>query len=258
MQRGRRRDGQTSRDIFKGGTSRAPARQPRGDDSQRAVASFKTSGSRCGHLAVAVHGWPEPPSANDGSREWHGGRTRKLIESTLVSLDGVIGDPPAWAFQYFDASAEAAALQQLQASDGFLMGRNTYEMFSKVWPALTSDYAAQLNTMPKYVFSSTLDSADWSNTTIVRDDVTVAVRELKEEDGRDLVMYGHGPLGETLLENGLLDELFLSIHPVFVGHGTLLFREARPAAFRLVDTRTLQNGVVVCTYQPSPPDSNSI
>jgi dihydrofolate reductase len=153
---------------------------------------------------------------------------RKVIESTLVSLDGVIGDPQVWANEYFDEEAVATALEQLRLSDAMLMGRNTYEMFAAAWPASTGDYADRMNEITKYVFSTTLEEATWTNATIVRGDAAVAVRELKKQGSGDLVIYGHGPLGQALLDHGLLDELRLWIHPLFVGRGTFLFSRSVP------------------------------
>jgi dihydrofolate reductase len=174
---------------------------------------------------------------------------RKVIESTLVSLDGVIGDPQVWANEYFDDEATALAQQQLLMTDAMLMGRRTYEIFAATWPAYTSAYADRMNNIRKYVFSSTLDTAEWSNSVIIGDDPGHAVAELKQQGDGDLVMYGHGPLGQALLEQHLLDELRLWIHPVLVGRGTLLFREGASAASNLATTQTLTSGVVILTYQ---------
>ena len=93
---------------------------------------------------------------------------RKIIESALVSFDGVIGDPQAWAVDYFDEQARADALERLLASGAMLMGRRRYEAFAQVWPAQTGGYADRINSMRKYVFSSTLDRADWSNSAVIR------------------------------------------------------------------------------------------
>lgn len=175
---------------------------------------------------------------------------RKIIESTLVSLDGVIGDPHVWAGEYFDDEARIRSLQQLDLSDGMLMGRRTYEIFSGLWPHASGEYADRLNSMPKYVFSSTLERADWANTTIVRGDVAAQAAELKRAEGRDLVIYGHGRLGRTLLEHGLLDEINLLVHPLIVGHGTLLFDDGEPHRLEHVATRTLDTGVVALAYRP--------
>jgi dihydrofolate reductase len=175
---------------------------------------------------------------------------RNIIESTLVSIDGVIGEPHLWAREYFGDEAREDALKQLLASDAMLMGKRTYEIFAKLWPAQNGPYAERINRMRKYVFSSTLASADWSNTTIVRGDVAAEVRKLKEQEGQDLVMYGHGPLGQALLEHRLLDELRFAIHPVFVGRGTPLLRDGETTPLQLVRTKTFGNGVVVLSYRP--------
>jgi dihydrofolate reductase len=175
---------------------------------------------------------------------------RRLIESTLVALDGVIGEPAAWASEYFDSEAQEKALEQLKASDAMLMGKHTYEIFSQTWPNLSGPYPDRMNSIGKYVFSSTLEKADWANSTIVRGNVAAEVAKLKQQDGQDLVMYGHGPLGETLLAHNLLDELQFAIHPLLVGHGTVLFREGKGTTLTLVGTRTLRTGVVILSYRP--------
>jgi dihydrofolate reductase len=140
---------------------------------------------------------------------------RKIINSAFVSLDGVTEDPRSWAI--FDSDSAEEAGQALAAYDGMLMGRGTYEYFADVMPDQTGAYADAINAIRKYVFSSTLESADWNNCTIIRDDVVTAVTELKQQDGRDLIMYGHGRLSRTLLENDLVDEIRFSVHPVLVG-----------------------------------------
>jgi dihydrofolate reductase len=176
---------------------------------------------------------------------------RRIIESTLVSVDGVIGDPQLWAMDYRDKEVQQDALERLSGSDAMLMGRRTYEVFAATWPAQTGDFADRMNSIPKYVFSSTLERADWNNSTIVRGDVVAEVAKLKEQDGQDLAIYGHGLLSQTLLEHGLLDELRLSIHPLLVGRGKLLFREGETTPLKLVATKSLGTGVVVLSYQPA-------
>jgi len=181
---------------------------------------------------------------------------RKIIESTLVSLDGVIGDPHLWAMERFDDDAQKEALEGLLASDAMLMGRRTYEIFAGVWPARTGDYAERLNSMRKYVFSSTLKKADWNNSTIIHGDVVTETAKLKQQEGQDLIIYGHGLLGQTLLKHHLLDELRFSVQPVIVGRGKLLFREGERANLELVSATPRANGVVVLSYQPAGPANN--
>jgi dihydrofolate reductase len=174
---------------------------------------------------------------------------RKIIESTLVSADGVIGDPPRWAMEFRDKEVEADALERLAGSDAMLMGRRTYELFAATWPGQTSEFAGRMNSIRKYVFSSTLEKADWNNATVISGDVVAEVSKLKQQDGQDLAIYGHGMLARTLLEHGLIDELRLSIHPVLVGTGTLMFREGGKTPLKLVASKTFGTGVVVLSYQ---------
>ena len=175
---------------------------------------------------------------------------RKVIESTLVSADGVIGEPHTWTGDHFGEEAVSIALDQLKHTDAMLMGRRTYEMFSQIWAAPDGEYSAAIYNMPKYVFSSTLEQADWNNTTIIREGVTSAVEALKAQDGQDIVIYGHGAVGQEVLEGKLLDELKLWIHPVFVGGGNLLFREGPQVDLELVEAKTTDTGVLIATYRP--------
>ena len=176
---------------------------------------------------------------------------RKLIESTLVSADGVVADPPLWAMEYRDEEVDADALERFSSSDTMLMGRVTYESFAAIWPAMTGEFADRVNSIRKYVFSSTLEKADWDNSTIVRGDVTAEVTRLKQQDGGELALYGHGRLAQALLEHGLVDELRLSVHPVLVGSGQVLFRDGQKQALEFAGAKTFGTGVVVLTYRPS-------
>jgi dihydrofolate reductase len=175
---------------------------------------------------------------------------RKIIESTLMSLDGVFGDPHIWATEYFDHEAEKHALDLLSASDAMLMGRRTYEFFAAAFPHQTGEYGDRINKIRKYVFSNTLKTADWSNSLVISGDVVAETAKLKEQSGGDLVIYGHGMLGRTLLENDLLDELKIWVHPLFLGQGESLFQKGSKIKLKLVATKTLRTGVVVLTYQP--------
>ena len=174
---------------------------------------------------------------------------RKIIESTLVSADGVVGSPPLWAMDYRDEEVTRDALERLSGSDAMLMGRGTYELFAATWPGQADNFAQRMNTIRKYVFSSTLTSADWSNATIVRGDMLAEVKRIKEQDGRDLALFGHGRLAQTLLENGLTDELRLSVHPVLAGAGLPQFTHGGKTPLTLVSAKTFRTGVVVLSYQ---------
>ena len=175
---------------------------------------------------------------------------RKIIESTLVSLDGVIEDPHLWATQYFNSEAEKYALELLSTSDAMLIGRRTYEFFAAAFPHRKGEYGDRVNRIHKYVVSSTLKKADWSNSSVLQGDVTTEVAKLKSQVGKDLVIYGHGLLAQTLLKHHLLDELKLWIHPCFVGRGKLLFREGEETNLNLISQKLLSTGVIVASYQP--------
>ena len=180
-------------------------------------------------------------------------RTRRVVQSVLVSLNGVIGEPSSWAGPYFGPGSAQHSLAKLRDSAAFLMGRRTYEIFSQQWPQESGPYADQLNAMPKYVFSSTLRHADWANTTVVADDVVEFVSKLKSQPGKDLIFYGHGQLGQALTDAGLVDELTLMVVPVFVPDGLPMFRPGGVRqAWELVDAGPgADPGLAQLTYRPS-------
>jgi dihydrofolate reductase len=173
---------------------------------------------------------------------------RKLIVSSLVSLDGIHGDPQSWIGDFFDEQAAQESLATLLDSDAMLMGRNTYEYFAPVWSSPSGPYLERINEMPKYVFSSTLTAADWNNTTIIPGDPVAAVRELKEQGEGHLMIYGYGQLAQALLENGLVDQLNFVVNPVMAGSGTTLFRPGKRTNLRLTSVTQRRNGVVVLSY----------
>ena len=145
---------------------------------------------------------------------------RKIVNSTFVSLDGVINHMDRWHFDFIDDELEAHALDQLRESDALLLGRHTYEAYASAWPGRDGEVADRFNAMAKYLASTTMQTADWTNTTIIAGDLVDAVTRLKNEDGKNILMNGYGPIAKTLMRNGLLDELCLWIHPVLVGVGT--------------------------------------
>ncbi len=173
---------------------------------------------------------------------------RKVIVSTLVSLDGVCGDPQSWASEYFDEQAATAALAVLLASDAMLMGRGTYEYLAPAWSAATGPYLARISEMRKYVFSATLTVADWHNSVILGGDPVPAVARLKEEGDGHLVVYGYTRLAQTLLENGLADELNVAVHPVILGRGATMSRPGKRAGLRLASVTERSSGVVALSY----------
>jgi dihydrofolate reductase len=181
---------------------------------------------------------------------------RRIINSTYISLDGVIENPQDWpATNADDGTGETIQTELLLACDAVLMGRRTYEGFAPVWQRRSGDpYSDRINSMTKYVVSSTLREPEWNNTTVISRDPVAESGRLKRQPGKDIVQYGFGQVSRAMLEHGLLDELRLWIHPFFVGNGgpqDLLFRQGPVTRLDLADTRALRSGIVILTYQLS-------
>ena len=181
---------------------------------------------------------------------------RKIINSTYVSLDGVIENPQNWTSAYFQEEAAAYAQDLLFSCGALLMGRRTYDGFAEAWPAMeesTGEFGVRMNTYPHYVVSDSLENPGWGDTTVIRRaDAAARIAELKEQDGGDILQYGFGPVSRTLVEHGLLDELRLWIHPVLVGPGEpegMLGAADFSASFELADTTTFETGVIVAPYR---------
>jgi dihydrofolate reductase len=176
----------------------------------------------------------------------------RIVNSTFVSIDGVINKMEHWHFDYIDAETDEITLEQLRAADAMLMGRVTYEIYAGAWPDRSGTYPELINAVPKYVASTTLKDPEWNNTTVLRGDLVEAVRELKAEDGGDLLMHGFGPVAATLMRAGLLDVLHLWVHPKFAGVGEpndLLLRPGVDSKLTWTGNRRLANGVVLLSYE---------
>jgi dihydrofolate reductase len=176
---------------------------------------------------------------------------RKLIESTLVSLDGVIEAPEQWA--NWDAEDTALALQELGNYDAFVMGRVTYELLRDYWAPVSGDpYIDLINATPKYVASKTLTETAW-NATLLGADPSSAIARLKDQPGKGLIKYGTNGFDDTLVRDRLIDEFRLWIRPVVAGAGRRLFEgvDTSELHLTLTDQRRLDNGSVILTYAPS-------
>ena len=175
----------------------------------------------------------------------------KLVESTFISLDGIISDPQDWGSPYWDEEHDRYASKLLFAADALLLGRVTYEGFAQAWPSRSGDdYSERINSMPKYVASRTLKDATW-NATVLDGDVAEEVARLKSENrAGGLLKFGTGELDRTLLREGLLDELHLWYFPVLAGGGQTLIEGIDTTHLELVDTTRFKSGIVVNTYAP--------
>jgi dihydrofolate reductase len=185
----------------------------------------------------------------------------RLVVSQFVTIDGVIDDPGGsesterggWAFQ-FDRGPEGDKfkLDEVMASDALLLGRVTYEGFAAAWPSRTGDFADKFNGMAKYVVSTTMETAEWSNSTLIAGDVADAVEKLKRQPGGDILVNGSATLVRTLMEHGLVDEYRLMVFPVVLGQGKRLFPDdGERAPLRLVEARPVAD-VLILVYEPLP------
>ena len=181
---------------------------------------------------------------------------RRIINSTYISLDGVIQDPQDWPDNGIERAGTGLKVQTdlLFGCDALLMGARTYPPMAAAWMARSGDpYSDRINSMTKYVVSSTLTDPEWPNTHVIGGGNAIdEIRRLKEQPGQDIVQYGFGQLSYALLEHGLLDELRLWVHPLFYGRATadsLLFRPAATAQLELAGTLALNTGIVILTYR---------
>ena len=174
------------------------------------------------------------------------------IKSGLfISLDGVIESPETWHFPYFDDQMGAVVGELMSESDATLIGRNTYDGFAAFWPNADPDdpMTAAMNGARKYVVSNTLAEASWENSSVVNGDVLAALTELKKETR--LGTTGSATLVRWMLEQGLVDELHLLVHPVVVGHGKKLFADGAKVPLQLVSSTTFSTGVLHLVYAPT-------
>jgi dihydrofolate reductase len=180
---------------------------------------------------------------------------RKLIFFMLTSLDGYY-EGPGHAIDWHNVDVEfnEFAIAQLDSADTLLFGRVTYEMMAAFWPpdaAMKNDpiTAATMNRLPKIVFSRTLSSAAWQNTRLVKDNVAEEVEKLKEQAGKDLIIFGSSDLSVSLIQAGLIDEFM--VNPVALGNGKALFK-GLPGRLNLelMKTRTFKSGTVLLFYRP--------
>jgi dihydrofolate reductase len=188
---------------------------------------------------------------------------RKVVASIFVTVDGVVEDPGGaegfelggWSFKYGGRSDDDLqhAGDLLRGSDALLLGRKTYEGFSQAWPSMSGGgwYADRMNSIPKHVVSSTLDRAEWNNSTIINGDLAKEVTKLKEQPGQDILTFGSAELVNGLLRHGLIDEIRLLIHPVVLGRGKRLFAEGPPVALEATDAKVFGSGIVLMIFKPS-------
>lgn len=169
----------------------------------------------------------------------------------FIALDGVIEAPQTWQGSYFNEEMGAAVGQLMASNDAMLLGRHTYDEFAAYWPGAdpSDPVTAQMNGTQKYVVSTTLEKAGWENSTVVSGDVKAELLELKR--GKQLGVTGSATLVRWLLQEGLIDELHLLVHPVVVGAGKRLFEPGEKIQLRLIDSTAFSTGVLHLVYGPA-------
>jgi dihydrofolate reductase len=184
----------------------------------------------------------------------------KIVVSENVSLDGVVQDPTGeegferggWFGQLGEADREEWArveFDEALRAEALLLGRRSYEWFAARWPSRSGEWANRLNSLPKYVVSSTLVDPDWNNSTVLKGEVVNEVSKLKQELDGEIVVYGSCQLARTLIEHDLVHELRLMVYPVVLGAGERLFGETSDTrSVRLLDTRTVGDDLAYLTY----------
>lgn len=187
---------------------------------------------------------------------------RKIIVLTFISLDGVMQAPGGpeedpsgnfkyggWVAPYFDEFSGKVMGEQMKQPFELLLGRKTFEIFAGYWPTHEDQWPG-INDAIKYVASSTMKQADWSNTKILNGDVVAGIRKLKSESGPDLQVHGSSNFLQTLLAHDLIDEFWLKIFPITLGSGKRLFGDRTlPAAYKLTDSQVSPSGVIFATYK---------
>jgi dihydrofolate reductase len=187
-------------------------------------------------------------------------KTGRIVVTEFVSLDGVMEAPgggegfkhAGWTFEISRGEeGDRFKLKETLDSEALLLGRVTYEGFAAAWPSRKDAFADKLNSMPKYVVSSTLQKGEWNNSTVIRGNVVEEISKLRNRSSGDIVVHGSARLVQTLIEHDLVDELRLMVFPVVLGTGKRLFGETTDKKkLRLVDSKTVGDGVVILIFQP--------
>jgi dihydrofolate reductase len=189
----------------------------------------------------------------------------RIVVTEFVSLDGVMEDPGGsenfaqggWSFKISRGDeGDKFKLDEALEAEALLLGRVTYQGFADAWPSRDGEFADKFNNMPKYVISSTLNEAEWKNSTVLKGDVVEEVEKLKREQDGDIVVHGSARLVQALIEHDLVDELRLMVFPVVLGGGKRLFGETSDKKpLQLVESKVVGDGVSILIYRPAGEDA---
>ena len=175
----------------------------------------------------------------------------KLVVSEFLSLDGVMEDPQ-WTAPYWNDEIAKFKFSELRETNAHLLGRLTYEGFAVAWPSRTDEqgFADRMNSLPKYVVSTTLEKAEWKNSHIIKENIVEEISKLRQQTGGNILLAGSVTLVQTLVKHDLVDEYHLLVYPVILGAGKRLFQDGCNARLKLVELITFSSGVVAQIYHP--------
>lgn len=176
---------------------------------------------------------------------------RNIVVTEFLSLDGIMEDP-SWTFKYWNDETAAFKGEETLASDALLLGRVTYQGFAAAWPNSKDEGAEYFNGVRKYVVSTTLDSVEWNNSVLIKDNIVEEISRLKQQDGKDITVHGSATVAQTLIQHGLVDRIRLLVYPVVIGKGKRLFKEGTTATLKLLEAKSFSSGVTALVYQPEP------
>ena len=178
----------------------------------------------------------------------------RLVATEYLSLDGVFEEPGKWSGPFFNDEAGQFKFKELRESDALLLGRNTYEGFAAAWPTMpgTGEFGEKMNSMPKYVVSSTLGKVEWSGSKLITGNVFDKIRKLKKEPGQDLLLSGSAQLFNALAQENLIDLYRFMLHPIILGQGKRLFADGLDRrVLALSETKAFKAGIVILEYVPA-------
>lgn len=178
---------------------------------------------------------------------------RKIVVTMFLTLDGVMEAPEAWSFPFWNDEIAQLKTDELFAAGAHLLGRSTYEGFAAAWPSRTDEtgFSDRMNALPKYVVSTTLEKAEWNNSTIISKNVAEEVQKLKQQSGQDILVAGSATLVQALMRHDLVDEYRLLTYPVVRGSGKRLFEGGSKATLKLAEAKSFSSGVAFLRYVPA-------
>jgi dihydrofolate reductase len=177
----------------------------------------------------------------------------RLIMWNMMTLDGFVEGENrdiSWHLDVWGEELERLSIDQLKSAGGLMFGRVTYELMANHWPGAEGEVADFMNALPKYVFSRTLTTSGWNNTQIFRTGVPDTVARLKRDSAKDIYLFGSADLAASLIPHRLIDEFRIALNPLLLGTGSPLFRTGGKLRLRLLDSRSLSNGIVILRYEP--------